>query len=45
VELVATYTLDRIRALGGAKPPAVIDVKGYFTAAELKASALVAWQL
>ncbi len=44
-ELVASHTLDRLRALGGAKPPVIIDVKGFFPRAELEASGMVAWQL
>jgi len=43
--LVETYTLDRIRALGGASPPAIVDVKGFFSHAALKASGMAAWQL
>ena len=43
--LVETYTLDSIRALGGAKGPAVIDVKGFFSASALQGSGMVTWQL
>lgn len=44
-ELIATYTLNRLRALGGAKPPVFIDVKGFFPRASLVSSGMVAWQL
>ena len=44
-ELVATYTLDALRALGGKSAPVVIDVKGFFTHAVLKSSGMVIWQL
>lgn len=44
-ELVATYTLDRLRALGGSKSPVLIDVKGFFSHATLKSSSMVVWQL
>ena len=43
--LLETYTLDQIRQLGGSRPPAVVDVKGFFPAAALKSSGLIAWQL
>jgi len=44
-ELVATYTLDALRALGGKSAPVVIDVKGFFTHAVLKSSGIHSWQL
>jgi hypothetical protein len=44
-ELVATYTLDALRALGGKSAPVVIDVKGFFTHAVLKSSGIQSWQL
>jgi UDP-N-acetyl-D-galactosamine dehydrogenase len=44
-ELAAEFTLERLRALGGAKPPAIIDVKSFFTRHELEASRLPFWQL
>jgi UDP-N-acetyl-D-galactosamine dehydrogenase len=44
-ELAAEFTLERLCALGGAKPPAIIDVKSFFTRPELEASRLLFWQL
>jgi UDP-N-acetyl-D-galactosamine dehydrogenase len=44
-ELAAEFTLDCLRALGGTKPPAIIDVKSFFTRATLEASGLNFWQL
>jgi len=44
-ELAAEFTIERLRALGGAKPPAVIDVKSFFTRASLEVSNLPFWQL
>jgi UDP-N-acetyl-D-galactosamine dehydrogenase len=44
-ELVATYTLDALRALGGKSPPVVIDVKGFFPHSALKLTGMVVWQL
>ena len=40
------YTLDKLITLGSnGRPPVVIDVKGFFTAAALTASGVVWWQL
>ncbi len=44
-ELAAEFTLERLRALGGGKPPAIIDVKSFFTRSALEASGLPFWQL
>lgn len=44
-ELVAEYPLDALRALGGKSAPVVVDVKGFFPHADLKASGMVTWQL
>jgi UDP-N-acetyl-D-galactosamine dehydrogenase len=44
-EIAAEFTIERLRALGGAKPLAVIDVKSFFTRASLEASNLPFWQL
>ena len=43
--LVETFTLDRLRALGGVRPPAVIDVKGFIPRSEIKSSGIATWQL
>ena len=44
-ELAAEFTLERLRLLGGNKPPAIIDVKGFFTRSALEVSGLPFWQL
>jgi UDP-N-acetyl-D-galactosamine dehydrogenase len=44
-ELAAEFTLERLRSLGGGKPPAIIDVKGFFTRSALETSGLPFWQL
>ncbi len=44
-ELVAEYPLEKIKALGGARSPVLIDVKGFFRSAELAAANISWWQL
>jgi UDP-N-acetyl-D-galactosamine dehydrogenase len=44
-ELVAEYTLEKIRALGGKRAPVLIDVKGFFSRQQMAADGLVWWQL
>jgi len=44
-ELVANYTLDALRELGGNSAPVIVDVKGFFPDAVLKASGMATWQL
>lgn len=44
-ELAAEFTLERLRSIGGGKPPAIIDVKGFFTRSALETSGLPFWQL
>lgn len=43
--LLAEFTLDRIRGLGQGRPPAIIDVKGFFPASEYEAAGFDYWQL
>lgn len=44
-ELVAEFTLDRIRSLGNGRPPVVIDVKGFFPVRAYQEAGLDYWQL
>ncbi len=44
-ELVAEFTLERIKMLGKGRPPVVIDVKGFFKATEYQSHGLQFWQL
>jgi UDP-N-acetyl-D-galactosamine dehydrogenase len=44
-ELLADFSLERIRALGGKRSPVLIDVKGFFAKAALDRSGLSWWQL
>jgi UDP-N-acetyl-D-galactosamine dehydrogenase len=44
-ELVAEYTLEKIRALGGKRPPVLVDVKGFFSRQQMAAGGFVWWQL
>jgi UDP-N-acetyl-D-galactosamine dehydrogenase len=44
-ELVAEYTLDKIRQLGGERPPVLIDVKGFFAKSAMEADGFAYWQL
>ncbi|HVS54013.1 MAG TPA: nucleotide sugar dehydrogenase [Opitutaceae bacterium] len=44
-ELVADYSLQRIRRLGGTRAPVLIDVKGFFTKSALEAANFIYWQL
>jgi UDP-N-acetyl-D-glucosamine/UDP-N-acetyl-D-galactosamine dehydrogenase len=44
-ELVAEYTLDRIRMLGGRCAPVLIDVKGFFRKSAMDAAGFISWQL
>jgi UDP-N-acetyl-D-galactosamine dehydrogenase len=44
-ELVAEFTIDRLRNLGNGRPPVIIDVKGFFPTATYEAAGLEYWQL
>ncbi len=44
-ELVADYPLEVLVALGDGRPPVLIDVKGFFTAADLARHGFASWQL
>jgi UDP-N-acetyl-D-galactosamine dehydrogenase len=44
-ELVAEFTIDRLRKLGNGCPPVIIDVKGFFSSATYQAAQLNYWQL
>jgi UDP-N-acetyl-D-galactosamine dehydrogenase len=44
-ELIAEYPLDKIRALGGATAPVLIDVKGFFKRSAAEAAGFAFWQL
>ena len=43
--LAAAFPLERLRALGGERPPLVMDVKGFFRPAEYQAAGIDSWQL
>ncbi len=44
-ELLAEYSLEKLRSLGGKTPPVIIDVKGFFSQSQLQSSGLTFWQL
>lgn len=44
-EIMAEFTLERLRRLGGHRPPVLIDVKGFFKKAEMDAAGFETWQL
>lgn len=44
-EILAEYTIDRLRNLGNGRPPMIIDVKGFFPTATYEAAGLEYWQL
>jgi UDP-N-acetyl-D-galactosamine dehydrogenase len=44
-ELIAEFSIDRLRNLGSGLPPVIIDVKGFFSAATYQAAGLEYWQL
>ena len=44
-ELLAEFTLEKIRSLGGGRPPVLIDVKGFFAKPAMEAVGFSCWQL
>jgi UDP-N-acetyl-D-glucosamine/UDP-N-acetyl-D-galactosamine dehydrogenase len=44
-QLVAEFTLDRLRSLGNGRPPVLIDVKGFFPASAYQSAGMDYWQL
>jgi UDP-N-acetyl-D-galactosamine dehydrogenase len=44
-ELITEYPLERLYKFGNGKPPAIIDVKGFFSAEEYEAAGVEYWQL
>jgi hypothetical protein len=44
-EFAHEYPLEKLRALGGAQPPVLIDVKGFFRAADMERAGFTFWQL
>jgi UDP-N-acetyl-D-galactosamine dehydrogenase len=43
--LVAEYTLEKLKTLGDGRPPVLIDVKGFFRAADMRAAGFEYFQL
>ncbi len=43
--LVAEYTLDKLKTLGNGAPPVLVDVKGFFSAADMRAAGFECFQL
>lgn len=43
--LLEEYTFDKLRTLGGANLPILIDVKGFFSKADMVAAGFPCWQL
>jgi len=44
-ELRAEFTLEKIRTLGDKQQPLLIDVKGFFSADDMREKGFVSWQL
>ena len=43
--LAASFPLERLRGLGGERPPLVMDVKGFFRPAEYQVAGIDSWHL
>lgn len=43
--LVAEYTLEKLKTLGNGAPPVLVDVKGFFRAADMRAAGFECFQL
>jgi UDP-N-acetyl-D-galactosamine dehydrogenase len=44
-QIIADFTVDRLRKLGRGRPPVIIDVKGFFPTMTYQAADLEYWQL